>query len=95
MPTQEKTAEEVAENLLAQEERLSGPVAIYRIDVDKLAQYSFQAIADRLNEMFGVIAVDLDDEGIAEKMFLDGPLGPFLTRDDKKVDLHEEAMEDL
>jgi len=87
MTIQEKTAAEVAEDLLANEERASGAVAIYKIDVDKLEQYSYKAIADALNEMFGVIAVDLDDEGIAEKMFLDGPLGPFLTRDDEKVDI--------
>jgi hypothetical protein len=95
MVTREKTPEEVIQDLAEQEERLSGPVAIYRIDVEKLSQYSYKAIADRLNEMFGVIAIDLDDEGIAEKMFLDGPLGPFLTRDDEKVDIHEEAMEGL
>jgi hypothetical protein len=88
MPTQEKTAEEVAGNLLANEERMSsGAVAMYKIDVKKMEQYSYQAIADALNEMFGVIAIDLDDEGIAEKMFLDGPLGKFITRDDEKVDI--------
>ena len=88
MTIQEKTAEEVAQGLLGQEQmRESGEVAIYKIDVEKLEQHSYQAIADALNEMFGVIAVDLGDEGIAEKMFLDGPLGPFLTRDDEKVDI--------
>ena len=88
MTIQEKTAEEVAQDLLGQEQmRESGQVAIYKIDVEKLSRYSHQAIADRLNEIFGVIAIDLDDEGIAEKMFLDGPLGPFLTRDDEKVDI--------
>ncbi len=86
MPTQEKTPEEIAENLLANEE-MSSEVAIYRIDVDKLSQHSYQAIADALNEVFGVIAVDMDGGGIAEKMFLDGPLGPFISRDDEKVDI--------
>ncbi len=89
MTTQEKTAEEIAENLLANEEMRSGAVAMYKIDVEKMEQYSYQAIADALNEMFGVIAIDLDDGGIAEKMFLDGPLGPFISRDDEKVDILE------
>lgn len=65
-----------------------GQTAIYKIDAEKLSGYSYKAIADRLNELFGVIAVDIsDDERIAEKMFLDGPLGPFLTLDDEKVDI--------
>ncbi len=87
MPTQEKTPEEIAENLLAQEERMSGTVAIYKIDVEKLKEHSYQAIANALNELFGVIAIDMDDEGVAEKMFLDGPLGPFISRDEEKVDI--------
>ena len=87
MPTQEKTPEEIAANLLANEERMSGSVAIYKIDVEKLREHSYQAIADALNELFGVIAIDMDDEGVAEKMFLDGPLGPFISRDEEKVDI--------
>ena len=87
MPTQDKTPEEIAANLLANEERLSGSVAIYKIDVEKLREHSYQAIADALNELFGVIAIDMDDEGVAEKMFLDGPLGPFISRDEEKVDI--------
>ncbi len=87
MPTQEKTPEEIAANLLANEERMSGSVAIYKIDVEKLREHSYQAIADALNDLFGVIAIDMDDEGVAEKMFLDGPLGPFISRDEEKVDI--------
>ena len=87
MPTQDKTPEEIAANLLANEERMSGSVAIYKIDVEKLREHSYQAIADALNELFGVIAIDMDDEGVAEKMFLDGPLGPFISRDEEKVDI--------
>jgi hypothetical protein len=90
MPIREKTAEEVAQDLLGQEEKFSSPVAIYKVDVEKLRGHSYQAIADALNEMFGVIAVELDEEGITEKMFLDGPLGPFLSRDDEKVDILED-----
>ncbi len=87
MTTQEKTPQEVAENLLANEEKYRGNVIFYKVDVEKLSQHSYEAIADALNELFGVIAVDMDDEGIAEKMFLDGPLGPFLSRDEEKVDI--------
>ena len=87
MTTQDKTPEEIAANLLAQEERMSGTVAIYKIDVEKLREHSYQAIADALNDLFGVIAIDMDDEGIAEKMFMDGPLGPFISRDEEKVEI--------
>ena len=87
MTTQDKTPEEIAANLLAQEERLGGTVAIYKIDVEKLREHSYQAIADALNDLFGVIAIDMDDEGVAEKMFLDGPLGSFISRDEEKVDI--------
>jgi hypothetical protein len=88
MPDQEKTAEEVAQDLLGNEKNVNVPTAIYRVDAEKLRQYSFEAIADRLNELFGVFAIDIsDEERMAEKMFLDGPLGPFLTLDEEKVDI--------
>ena len=95
MNIREKTTEVVAQDLLGNEEAYRGNTVIYKVDLEKVRAHSPEAITNALNEMFGVIAVDIDDDGIAEKMFLDGPLGPFLSRDDKKVDLYEEAMEDL
>ena len=87
MPTQEKTAEEVAQDLLANEEKISGATVTYTVDAEKLSEYGYKAIADRLNEFFGVIVVDISDGGVGEKMFLDSALGIFLTRDDEKVDI--------
>ena len=47
MPTQEKTPEEIATNLLANEERIeSVDVVIYKIDVEKLKEYGYEGIAD-------------------------------------------------
>ena len=88
MTIREKTAEEVAENLLANEEMMSsGEIAIYKIDLEKLKQYTYEAIADALDEMFGTIAVDMGEDGIGEKMFLDSTLGKFVSRDDEKVEI--------
>ncbi len=87
MTIQEKTAQEVAGNLLANEEKYSGNVVMYKIDVEKLSEYSYQAIADALNQFFGPFAIDATDEGVSEKMFLDTSIGPFLSRDDEKVEI--------
>ena len=90
MTVRDKTAEEVAEDLLANEQVMdSGEVAIYKIDVEKLKQYSYEAIARALDEMFGTIAVDVGEDGVAEKMFLDSELGKFVSRDYEKVDILE------
>jgi len=85
----EKDAQEIAEDLLGQGEESIGQVAVYKLDADKLSQHSYKAIADALNNFFGPIIIDMSDEGKSEKMFLDGALGPFISRDDKKVDLFE------
>jgi len=82
----DKDPQEIAEALLGQEEEVGG-VVFYRIDPEKLSQYSYQAIADAINEFFGVFAIDTGREGIIVKMFLDGPLGPFLTIDDEKEEI--------
>ncbi len=87
MPTQDKTAQEVAENLLANEEKYRGNVIFYKVDVEKLSQHSYEAIADALNQFFGPFAIDATDEGVSEKMFLDTAIGPFLSRDDEKVEI--------
>ena len=88
MPTQEKTPEEIAENLLANEERSHCvDTVLYKVEPEKLSKYSYQAIADVLNEFFGEIFVDVSDDGTIEKMFLDSSIGPFVTRDDEKVDI--------
>ncbi len=70
-------------------------VVLYKVDVEKIRQYSHEAIAGILTDVFGPIAVELDEDRITEHMLLDGPLGKFLSLDDEKVDIHEEAMEGL
>lgn len=87
MTIREKTPEEVAEEILKKEEMYSGNVVNYKVDVEKIKQFSYEAIASKLNELFGPIVIDAGDEGIAEMMLLDGPLGDFLSRDDEKEDI--------
>ena len=86
MTDQEKTPEEIAENLLGHEDEVV-QVAIYKFDVEKLKEHSYQAIADALNETFGTLAIDVSDGSEVTMMFLDTKLGKFLTRDDEKVEI--------
>lgn len=92
MPTQEKTPEEVAANLLANEERIENVnVVIYKIDVEKVREFGYEGITDLLNILFGTLAIDASDDGTIERMFLDSELGQISSRDDEKVDiLHQE-----
>ncbi len=59
MTDQEKTAEEIAEDLLGNEEEVGG-VVYYKIDVKKLEKYSYQAIADALNDIFTTVSDELN-----------------------------------
>ena len=70
-------------------------VVLYKVDLEKVKQFSHEAIVGILSEIFGTIAVELDENRMTEHMLLDGPLGKFLSLDEEKVDIHEKAMEDL
>ena len=87
MIEEEKTTEELAAE--------PTKVVLYKVDLEKIKQYSHEAIAEALAQVFGTIAVELDEDRKSEHMLLDGPLGKFLSLDEEKVDIHEKAMEDL
>jgi hypothetical protein len=83
----EKTLEEVKHEQDRIDEMKAGPVVMYKVDVKKLEAYGYQGIADKLNALFGPIAIDASDDGTIEKMFLDSDLGDLVSRDEEKVDI--------
>ncbi len=85
----EKTLEEVKNKM--EETEIYGAMATYKIDEEKLEGYSFKAIAKMFNDLLGPIYVDISGESMAEKMLLDSPIGPLLTKVSEKVDILPEG----